>query len=69
MVNGEGVAGWVQCRVIELLKVLPVAVPIIWAKVIGFAEGVNVIFVGTNVGTFIINLKSQLAKKVSSSMM
>jgi hypothetical protein len=38
-----------------------------WAEVIGFAEGVNVIFVGRNVGTFIINLKLQLAKKVSST--
>jgi hypothetical protein len=68
MVNGEGVAGWVQCRVVELPKVSPVTAAIRSAKAIGFAEGVNVIFVSTNVGTFIINLNTRLAKKVSRAI-
>ena len=33
------------------------------ANVIGFAEGVNAIFVGTNAGTFVIDLKSERARK------
>ena len=34
------------------------------ANVIGFAEGVNAIFVGTNAGTFVIDLKSERARMV-----
>lgn len=68
MVNGDGVAGWVQRRVIELRAVLPVTIPNnkVMMKVIGYAEGVNVIFVGViSLGTFIINLESGVARKVT----
>ncbi|CAL5078068.1 unnamed protein product [Urochloa decumbens] len=68
MVNGEGIAGWVQYRVINLQIVLPVAIPMDKVKVIGFVEGVNAIFVGTNAGTFIIYLNSGLARKVSGAI-
>jgi hypothetical protein len=34
------------------------------ATVIGFAEGVNAILVGTNAGTFVIDLKSERARKI-----
>ncbi|CAM0145203.1 unnamed protein product [Urochloa decumbens] len=68
MVNGEGVAGWVQRRLIDLQMVLPVTIPIDKVKVVGFAEGVNVIFVGTNAGTFTINLKLDSTRKVSGAI-
>ena len=37
------------------------------ANVIGFAEGVNAILVGTNAGTFVIDLKSEQARKVGNA--
>ncbi|CAL5091668.1 unnamed protein product [Urochloa decumbens] len=68
MVNAEGVAGWVQCREIDLETTLPIDSPIDLVNIIGFAEGVNVIFVATNCGTFIIDLKSGQARKVNESV-
>lgn len=59
MVNAEGVAEWVQCRVIELHKMLDDH-----PNAIGFAEGLSVIFVNTYAGLFIIDLKSEEARKV-----
>ena len=54
---------------IELRAVLPVTIPnnkVMTMKVIGYAEGVNVIFVGViSLGTFIINLESGVARKVT----
>ncbi|CAL5066389.1 unnamed protein product [Urochloa decumbens] len=64
-VNAEGAAGWILCRELELETVLPVDNPINRASVIGFAEGVNVILVGTEFGTFTVDLKSGLARKLS----
>ncbi|CAL5078072.1 unnamed protein product [Urochloa decumbens] len=58
------VAGWVQYRVIDLQTVLPITISMDTVKVIGFAEGVNIMLVGTNVGTFIIGL----ARKVSGAI-
>ena len=51
IVNGDAAPRWVTYRVIDLQTVLPVTVPINQAKVIGFAEGANVIFLATDVGT------------------
>ncbi|CAL5091667.1 unnamed protein product [Urochloa decumbens] len=68
MVNAEVVTGWVQCRVIDLQTTLSVDSPINQVNIIGFAEGVNVIFVATNYGTFIIDLKSGQPRRVSDSM-
>jgi hypothetical protein len=65
IVNGDAAPRWVTYRVIDLHTVLPVTMPINQAKVIGFAEGVNVIFVATDVGTFIIDLESERSRKVS----
>jgi hypothetical protein len=65
IVNGDAAPRWVTYRVIDLQTVLPVTIPINQAKVIGFAEGVNVIFVATDVGTFIIDLESERSRKVS----
>ncbi|KAK3126270.1 hypothetical protein QOZ80_7AG0554130 [Eleusine coracana subsp. coracana] len=59
-VNAEGVEEWIQCRVIELQKLLPVEKP--WS-----AEGADVIFMGTDVGAFIIELKSGRARKISEA--
>ena len=41
MVNAEGVAGWVQLRVIEMRAVLPVTITDCKVRVIGYAEGVQ----------------------------
>lgn len=55
----RGGAEWVQCRVIKVHKMLD-DLP----NAIGFAEGLNVIFVDTYAGLCIINLKSEEARKV-----
>ena len=47
-----------------LIAVFPVTITNNKVKVIGYAEGVNINFVGTCVGTFTINLESGLARKV-----
>ncbi|XP_022679703.1 uncharacterized protein LOC111256257 [Setaria italica] len=63
-VNEDGIAGWVQCRVVDLQALLPIDSPCKRAYVIGFAEGVGVIFVTTEVGTFTVELKSGKVKKI-----
>ncbi|TVU40755.1 hypothetical protein EJB05_14231 [Eragrostis curvula] len=63
-VNPEGVQGWVQYRVIELQKSIPIIIELCGAGVIGCAEGVNIIFVSNGVGTFAVELKSGRVRKV-----
>uniref|UniRef100_J3MRZ1 Nucleoporin Nup133/Nup155-like N-terminal domain-containing protein n=1 Tax=Oryza brachyantha TaxID=4533 RepID=J3MRZ1_ORYBR len=63
-VNSEGAAEWVQCSVIELEKMVPVANQNDKAAVVGSAEGVGVIFVSTGVGLFAVELRSRRVKKV-----
>uniref|UniRef100_A0A8R7QLL3 F-box domain-containing protein n=1 Tax=Triticum urartu TaxID=4572 RepID=A0A8R7QLL3_TRIUA len=63
-VDAEEPAEWVQCRVIELEKIIPVADHEKASIVVGSAEGVGVIFVSTDVGLFMINLNSGQPKKV-----
>jgi hypothetical protein len=67
--EAEGVAGWEKSRVIDLqtTTISPADIGnsiIKEANVIGFAEGVNAILVGTDAGTFVIDLKSGRARKV-----
>uniref|UniRef100_A0A0E0LTH6 Uncharacterized protein n=1 Tax=Oryza punctata TaxID=4537 RepID=A0A0E0LTH6_ORYPU len=64
-VNSEGAAEWVQCWVIELEQMVPVANHSDETFVVGSAEGVGVIFVSTDVGLFTIELKSRRVKKVA----
>jgi hypothetical protein len=63
-VNPEGVAGCVNCRVINL-QILFSIHNRNTTSVIGFAEGVEVIFMSTYVGMFAIELKSGKVKKVA----
>ncbi|KAL6647117.1 hypothetical protein ACP70R_014554 [Stipagrostis hirtigluma subsp. patula] len=63
-VSAEGAVEWVQCKVIELETVMPMAKPHDEAYVVGFAEGVCIIFVHTSVGLFTIELKSGRVRKV-----
>jgi hypothetical protein len=60
----EEAVEWLQYRVIELEKIIPVANPTDETVVVGSAEGVGVIFVSTDVGLFSIELKSGRVKKV-----
>ncbi|KAF7088340.1 hypothetical protein CFC21_091463 [Triticum aestivum] len=62
----NGAAKWVPCMVIDLQKIMPMAKPLKGngANVVGFAEGLGVIFVSTEGGLFTIDLKSRLLKKV-----
>ncbi|CAL4889749.1 unnamed protein product [Urochloa decumbens] len=63
----DGDAGWVQSRVIELLKLLPnEALTALHGgvDVDGIADGVAVIFLRTDKGVFTIDLKSCQVKKV-----
>ena len=64
-VNSEGAAEWVQCRVIKLDKMIPVANLSDEAFVVGSGEGMGAIFVSTGVGLFTIELKSRRVKKVA----
>ncbi|VAH93919.1 unnamed protein product [Triticum turgidum subsp. durum] len=66
-VDTEEAADWVQYRVIELEKTIPVANPDDIPVVVGFAEGVSVIFISTCIGLFMIKLKSGLVRKVGES--
>ncbi|CAO1948881.1 unnamed protein product [Urochloa humidicola] len=76
-VNSEGAAEWVQIRVLELEATVPIdnpnylvpeTMPIDYLEfrrsVVGFAEGVNVIFISTDVGLFTIEIKSGQVRKV-----
>ncbi|KAM3296879.1 hypothetical protein ACQJBY_038967 [Aegilops geniculata] len=60
-------AEWVQYRVIELEKTILVANPNDKQFVVGFAEGVGVIFVSSAGGLFTIKLNSGQVKKVDES--
>ena len=62
----KGAAKWVQSMVIDLEKAMPMANPREGdgAYVVGFTEGVGVIFVRTDAGLFTLELKSGLVKKV-----
>ncbi|RLN36390.1 hypothetical protein C2845_PM03G18960 [Panicum miliaceum] len=66
-VNLEGAAEWVQCRVIELETIIPGADSDGEAIVVGFAEGVGVIFISTGVGLFTIELKSGRVREVDEA--
>ncbi|XP_048573313.1 uncharacterized protein LOC125553589 [Triticum urartu] len=66
-VDTEEAADWVQYRVIELEKTIPVANPDDIPVVVGFAEGVGVIFISTCIGLFMIKLNSGLVRKVGES--
>jgi hypothetical protein len=62
--NAEG-ERWVQCRAIELQKLLPITNPFKRTFVTGFAECAGVIFVSTDIGAFIVELKTERARKVA----
>ncbi|XBH80285.1 hypothetical protein VPH35_106060 [Triticum aestivum] len=63
-VDPEAAAEWVQCRVIELEKIIP-DVDLDWEPfVVGSAEGVGVIFISTDAGLIATELKSGRVRKV-----
>jgi hypothetical protein len=66
-VDTEEAADWVPYRVIDLKKMIHVANPDDKPGVVGFAEGVGVVFVSTDAGLFTIKLSSGKAKKVDDS--
>lgn len=68
---GEAGPRWVQVqrRVIVDLRAMSMGM-ISFANntnVIGFAEGVNAILVSTDAGTFLVDLKSERARKVCNA--
>nr|TKW30326.1 hypothetical protein SEVIR_2G028700v2 [Setaria viridis] len=63
-VTSEGAAEWVIGRVIELETIIPLANPSDEVSVVGSAEGVDIIFISTSVGLFMIELKSGRVRKV-----
>ncbi|CAL5078091.1 unnamed protein product [Urochloa decumbens] len=67
--NSDGVARWMQCRIIELEKMIPaIKSRTSLARVIGFAEGVCAILVSNGTaGTFMIELKSGMVRKINQS--
>jgi len=63
-VDPKGDAGWVPRRFIKIQKLFPNNIPRYRRSVIGFADGVGVIFVKTDVGIFMMELKSGRKRKV-----
>ncbi|CAL5070076.1 unnamed protein product [Urochloa decumbens] len=63
-VNSEGAAQWIQFKVVELETIIPGTNSDVKPFVAGFAEGVGVIFIRTDVGLFNIELKSERVRKV-----
>ncbi|KAK3126292.1 hypothetical protein QOZ80_7AG0554410 [Eleusine coracana subsp. coracana] len=66
-VRSEGAAEWMLCRVIELDGRIPGAKSKGGASVVGYAEGVDVIFVSTPVGLFTFGLKSGRVMKIDDA--
>ncbi|CAL5067244.1 unnamed protein product [Urochloa decumbens] len=64
-VNSEGAAEWLRCKAIELETIIPV--PNSWDQsfVAGYAEGVDVIFISSDVGLFTIELNSGKVRKLA----
>jgi hypothetical protein len=60
----DGVASWALGRTIELDKVLPLELWEISAKILGFAEENNVIFLWTNGVLFMLHLETLQSKKL-----
>ncbi|CAL5077950.1 unnamed protein product [Urochloa decumbens] len=60
----EGDARWAQRRVIELEKLLPAGALMDRVRVVGFVDGVSLIFLQTSNELFAIDLKSQKARKM-----
>ncbi|TVU40761.1 hypothetical protein EJB05_14237, partial [Eragrostis curvula] len=67
-VEPEGVAEWTCCRVIELQTFFPADKYCFPARVIGFAEGVDVIFLARDDCLFTMDLKSKRLRKVTESV-
>ncbi|CAD6257856.1 unnamed protein product [Miscanthus lutarioriparius] len=63
-VDPKGDAGWVPRRVIKIQKLFPNNNPRYRRSVIGFADGVGVISVKTDVGIFMMELKSGRKRKI-----
>uniref|UniRef100_A0A0D9X6F2 F-box associated domain-containing protein n=1 Tax=Leersia perrieri TaxID=77586 RepID=A0A0D9X6F2_9ORYZ len=64
-VNSDGTAEWVQCWVIQLEKAIPMAnCSDEELMVVGFVEGMGVIFVSTGAVLFTFELKSRQMKMV-----
>ncbi|TVU40777.1 hypothetical protein EJB05_14254 [Eragrostis curvula] len=62
-VDLDGIERWVQFRVIELEKLIAVK-SFDEVQVVGSAEGLGIIIVATDIGAFIIELKSGQVKTV-----
>ncbi|RCV31248.1 hypothetical protein SEVIR_6G167100v4 [Setaria viridis] len=60
----QGVAEWVQGRMVKLRMLLPVIDPLVSLDVIGFIEGKGTIFISSDVGVFAVMPKSGQVKKV-----
>ena len=61
----EANAGWTQFNVIDLgtqLDVRPVFIP--YASVVGFADGLGIVFVTVNDTLYTVDLKTYVVKKV-----
>ncbi|KAL6647772.1 hypothetical protein ACP70R_015209 [Stipagrostis hirtigluma subsp. patula] len=66
-VKQEGDAEWIECRVIELAKLVPLDNLCNRAILICFVEGVNVIVLSTDVGVFTIEINSERLRRVSEA--
>jgi hypothetical protein len=60
----DGVAAWVDHRVINLMPFLPIGDPAIKVELIGSVEGANIIFATTALGVYAIDLKLLRSRKL-----
>ncbi|CAM0958055.1 unnamed protein product [Alopecurus aequalis] len=60
----DGVAGWTEHRVIDLMSFLLVGDPAIKIELIGSMEGANIIFATTDLGVYGIDLKLLRSRKL-----
>jgi hypothetical protein len=63
-ISPEGDAGWTQDRVIELKKLFPGDSSVTLSNVVGFADGIDVIFLRAFFTLYTIDLKTYEAKRV-----
>lgn len=72
-VNASGAAAWVRCRSIKLNTLLPDGAlpsyvePRFMARVSGFIEGTDIIFVGTSGNTYMVQLNSRRVTELALS--
>ncbi|CAN6311577.1 unnamed protein product, partial [Urochloa humidicola] len=70
--DSDGVAGWAFIRIIDM-EMLPISDTLagdmlLWSSVVGFADDSDVLFLESEAGVFMINLRSKQLKEVPEAI-